>query len=165
MFFSLKHKNNQRQHNRNLKTDKIAVIWANRCLQAQYKVASFLQTKSEKLSLNTKRLIVIAFSVISLSSCVYLVVKSFLGNQNIRLSVTAIKVPEQVVQNEDRQVSPSTGVSKNEFEKVKKFRCYIDSLTTSNSGRRIYDSIRKSRPGLIDSLSIIENVYKSLLNK
>ena len=161
MLSSFKHKNNQVHRNMNLKTDMIAQALANKCIRAQYKLASVIQAKSEKLSLNTKRFIVIAFSAISFSCCVYLVVKSFLGNQDINISITPIKVPEQVVQNENSRVSQSTGVSKNEFEKVKKFRGYIDSLTASSSGRRIYDSIYKNRPGLIDSLAVIENIYKS----
>jgi len=161
MFFSLKHKKNQRQHSQNLKTNKVAAMWAIRCIHAQFKVASLLQAKSEKLSLNTKRLIVVAFSVISFSSCVYLVVKSSLGNQNIDLSIAAIEVPEHILQNEDKPLGPSKRVSKSEFEKVKKFRAYLDSLATSNSGRRIYDSIVKYPPGLIDSLVFIENFYKS----
>jgi hypothetical protein len=161
MFFSFKHKDNQRQHNQNLRADKIAEVWARKCISIQYKAASFLQTKSEKLSLNTKRIIVIAFSIISFSSCVYLVVKNFLDNQNINIAITTIEVPEQVVQNENNQVSPLTGVSKIGFEKVKKFRAYLDSLATSNSGRRVYDSIVKYRSGLIDSLVFIESFYKS----
>lgn len=165
MFFSLKRKNNQRQHNRNLKTDKIAQAWANKCLKAQYKLASVIQAKSEKLSLVTKRLVVIAFGFISFSSSTYLVIKSLFGNDRVNLSTAAIRAPEKATPNQNA-VKPLNPVSKNEVEKIKKFRVYIDSLASSNTGRSIYDSIRKSRPGLIDSLTIIENIFKSQsLNK
>lgn len=160
MFFG-KHKNNQRQVEHNLEHDKLARTWVDRSIKLQHKASSFLQGKSEKLSLNTKRLVVIAFCLISFSSSVYLVAKSFHGNNTVNLSIAAIKVPKQVVQNEDALVTLSNGVSKNEIEKIKKFRVYIDSLATSNSGRRMYDSIRKYRPGLMDSLTIIENIYNS----
>ena len=160
MFFG-KHKKNQRQVEHNLEHDRFAQTWVNRCIKLQRKASSFLQSKSEKLSLSSKRLVVIGFCLISLSSSVYLVVKSFYGNDSVNLSIAAIRVPEQVAQNENIQIAPANGVFKNEMEKIKVFRAYIDSLATSNSGRRIYDSIRKYRPGLIDSLAVIENIYKS----
>jgi hypothetical protein len=160
MFFR-KNKNNQRQVEHNLEHDKLAQTWVNRCIKLQHNASSFLQAKSEKLSLKAKRLVAIGFCLISFSSCVYQIVKSFYGNDKVNLSIAAIRVPEQVTQNENREIAPSNEVSKNEFKKIKKFRAYIDSLARSNSGRRIYDSIHKYRPGLIDSLAIIENIYKS----
>ena len=161
MFLFLKHKNNQRQAEHNLEHDRLAETWVNRCMKLQHKASSVLQAKSEKLSLSTKRLVVIAFCLISFSSCVYLVIKSFHCNNTVTLSIAAIRVPEQVAQNENALATLSNGVSKNEFKKIKKFRAYIDSLATSNFGKRIYDSIRKYRPGLLDSLAALENIYKS----
>ena len=159
MSFSIRHKN-QRQQNQYLKTDKIAQAWANKCIRAQYKLASFVQAKSEKLSIGTKRLIVIAFCLISFSSSAYLIIEGFFGNDRVNLSTTAIRVPEQVTHNK-HGITPLNSISKNEVEKIKKLRVYIDSLATSNTGRSIYDSIRMNRPGLIDSLTIIENIFKS----
>lgn len=161
MFFFFKHKNNQRQLKQNLEHKTLAQLWVNRCIGIQNNASSFLQAKSEKLSLASKRLIVIVFCLISFSSCVYLVIKSFFGNHPANLSIEAIRVPKQLTHNENRRIIPSKGVSKDEIEKIKKFRDYFDSLAKNNSGRRIYDSILKHRPGLIDSLSIIENLYKS----
>jgi hypothetical protein len=39
---------------------------------------------------------------------------------------------------------------------VQKFRSWLDSLQKDTAGRKIYDSIRRERPGLLDSLRQIE---------
>ena len=41
----------------------------------------------------------------------------------------------------------------------------MDSLTRSENGTIIYDSIVKARPGLMDSVLFIENIYQSQLKK
>lgn len=166
MFFFSKHKANHKKVNHNLAQDMLAQSWVNRCLRLQHKASLFFQGRSEKLSLSSKRLIVIAFCLISFSSCVYLVIKSLLNNNPANLSIAPIRIPKQVAQSDSRQITVPNGVSKDEFQKIKKFRAYVDSLGSSNSGRRVYDSILRYRPGLIDSLAIVENLYKSQsLNK
>jgi hypothetical protein len=42
---------------------------------------------------------------------------------------------------------------------IGKFRSWLDSLQTDSTGRKIYDSIRRERPGLLDSLAQIDNRY------
>jgi hypothetical protein len=39
---------------------------------------------------------------------------------------------------------------------VQEFRSWLDSLQKDTAGRKIYDSIRRERPGLLDSLRQIE---------
>jgi hypothetical protein len=52
-------------------------------------------------------------------------------------------------------------IGKEEFQRIENFKIYLDSLVESKAGKRIYDSVIAHRPGLIDSLSILENVYQS----
>jgi hypothetical protein len=42
---------------------------------------------------------------------------------------------------------------------IQKFRSWLDSLRTDTTGRKIYDSIRQQRPGLLDSLGQIEKSF------
>jgi hypothetical protein len=43
--------------------------------------------------------------------------------------------------------------------RIQRFRHYIDSLSASANGRKLRDSLFKKRPGLLDSLRQIENIY------
>ena len=42
---------------------------------------------------------------------------------------------------------------------IGKFRSWLDSLQRDSTGQKIYDSIRRERPGLLDSLAQIDNRY------
>lgn len=46
-----------------------------------------------------------------------------------------------------------------EYQQILKFQKYLDSLQLSPTGRKTYDSIAEHRPGLLDSISILENMY------
>jgi hypothetical protein len=45
------------------------------------------------------------------------------------------------------------------LESIKKFRSWLDSLQADSAGKKIYDSIRQQRPGLLDSLGQIQKDY------
>lgn len=47
----------------------------------------------------------------------------------------------------------------NMIGRIQRFRRYLDSLASSANGRQVRDSLFKKRPGLLDSLQQIENIY------
>ena len=155
MFFLIKRKDSLEHQPQNSQHDKIAQKIVNRCLGLQFKASTFLQNRSEMLSTKLKKLLVIAFCVFSICSCIYIVIKSLRPQPYTSLAIKPIRVPTQHLQ---KNLRPS--ISKHEFEKIQKFKGYLDSLYTSKSGKRIFDSINANRPGLIDSLSIVENLYQ-----
>jgi hypothetical protein len=154
MFFLSKHKNSHGRHKQNTQQDKIAQNIVYRCMGIQVKASKFLQNKFERLPTKAKKLVVIAFCFISVCSCIYLIIECVWTHSNTSLAIVAIRVPTK---NAHNYIQPSN--SKEEFEKIQKFKSYLDSLVKSKSGKRILDSITANRPGLIDSLSIVENLY------
>jgi hypothetical protein len=56
-------------------------------------------------------------------------------------------------------------VSKADYQGIIRFRGYMDSLTRSPAGKAAYDSIIFSRPGLLDSIRILEKIYQSQTKK
>lgn len=46
------------------------------------------------------------------------------------------------------------------YRRVKQIHAYLDSLKTTTDGRARYDSLIKSRPGLMDTIIMIENFYQ-----
>jgi hypothetical protein len=155
MFFLFKGKNSQQHQRQNSQQDKIAQKIVDRCLGLQLKASSFLQNKSEMLTTKAKRMAVLSFCVLSFCSCIYIIVKSLRSHRYTSLAIAPIRVPTQNVHN---QIQAS--ISKQEFEKILKFKSYLDSLSNSKSGKRILDSINANRPGLMDSLLIVENLYQ-----
>jgi len=155
MFSLFKRKNNQQHQRQTSQQHKIAQKIVNRCLGLQFKASTFLQKKFEMLTTKAKRLIVVAFCVLSFCSCIYLIVKSFRPHHYTALAIVPIRV---LTPNVHDGIQPY--ISKQEVEKIQKFKSYLDSLSNSKSGKRILDSINANRPGLIDSLSIVENLYQ-----
>ncbi|WP_018615689.1 hypothetical protein [Segetibacter koreensis] len=132
----------------------------------QERFSSFLHIQFEKLPSNTKRFILVGYCLVSFSISAYLIIVSISGTHSIRsLFTTSIRIPKQIIAKEYTQINPSIGISKDEFEKIKKFRVYLDSLAQSDSGRKIYDGIIKNRHGLLDSLAFIENLVQSQSSK
>ena len=161
MFLLFKNKNNPGRHKQNSDQDKTAQNIVYRCIAMQFKAAKYLQNKCEMLSIKAKRWVVITFCFISFCSCIYVIVENVYTHLNTSLFIVGIRVPTP---NAYTYIRPST--SKKEFEKIQKFKGYLDSLVKSKSGKRVYDSIAANSPGLIDSLSILENLYQTQsLNK
>jgi hypothetical protein len=155
MFFLNKHKNNQKHHKQNNQQDKMAQNIVHTCIRMQEKASKFLQAKSELLPIKAKRFAVIVLCLISFGSCISVIIKSFDSHHYNSHVITAIRVPTQNVQNYKQ---PS--ISEEEFGKIQKFKSYIDSLGRIKSGKRVFDSIMAKRPGLMDSLSVVENLYQ-----
>jgi hypothetical protein len=161
MFFLFKHRDSRDLRKQNYDQDKIAQNIVYRCIGMQVIASKYLQNKSEMLPVKAKRWFVLAFCFISFCSCIYLIIKSIYAPPNTSLAIVAIRVPTQSTHH---FIQPS--ISGKEFEKIQKFKAYLDSLAKSKSGKRIYDSLTANSLGLIDSLSIVENLYQSQsLNK
>lgn len=48
-----------------------------------------------------------------------------------------------------------------EIGEIERFSRYMDSLSQTAGGKRIYDSICKARPGLLDSVAAVERIYNN----
>lgn len=56
--------------------------------------------------------------------------------------------------------SNETALTNRQVKRFRMFRQYLDSLQQTQSGKAMYDSIARYRPGLLDSLAFIENAYQ-----
>ena len=160
MFLLFKNKRLKKELSGTLQQDKIAQNFVNRCIRVQDNSAKFLQSKFERLSLQAKKLVVIIFCSMSFGCCLFSIIESFHNHSSNAFSLTSIKVPKQVTEYQLEKLRHSIVIGTHGFEKIKMFRLYLDSLTKSKSGKALYDSIIKNRKGLIDSLTMIENIYQ-----
>lgn len=123
-------------------------------------VAKKMQDGSEKLSIRVKKallfLFVIVFGGVSLG-----IIWRSVGTERGRsvVSVQSI-VPCPLQGGSDHSKSRSrSGVSRSEYLVVQGFHHYLDSLAATPSGTIVRDSILRERPGLLDSIEIIERTY------
>jgi hypothetical protein len=130
-------------------------------LRLQHKCAQWLERKTSHFSPLNWVVILFSFIVFTGSCSIYLIVTSFSGNTTKNITVTPISKPTNLVplKEEDTLLNPI--ISKTELEKIIRFRRYMDSLGRSPTSKKMHDSIVLYRPGLLDSLLILENYYNS----
>jgi len=132
-------------------------------LLLQYKCTNWLERKTSHFSRLNWIMILLCFTVFTTGCSIYLIVNSFSGNQNRNITITPITKPTNLVPTKEKPPQLNTIISKTKFEKIKGFRRYMDSLGRSPTGKKTHDSIVLNRPGLLDSLTILENYYYSHL--
>jgi len=130
-------------------------------LRLQYKCAHWLERKTAHLSRKNWIVILFCFTVFAGGCSIYLIVNSLSGNTTETMTVMPITKPTNTVRFEEIPIQLNATISKTEFEKMVRFRKYMDSLGRSPTGKKRHDSILKYRPGLLDSISIVEQYYHS----
>jgi hypothetical protein len=130
-------------------------------LRLQYKCAHWLERKTAHLSRKSWIVILFCFIVFTGGCSIYLIVNSLSGTVVSDITVNQISKPTNTVSFEEAPMQLNATISKTEFEKMVRFRRYIDSLGRSPTGKKRYDSILQYRPGLLDSISIVEQYYHS----
>ncbi|MFV5692888.1 hypothetical protein ACM55K_12750 [Flavobacterium sp. LT1R49] len=130
-------------------------------LRLQYKCAHWLERKTAHLSGKSWIVILISFTLFTSSYCIYRIVAGFSQATTSSITITPITKPTNILQMRKQMIDSNLSISKIELESIVHFRQYIDSLGRSPTGKKLYDSIMQCRPGLLDSLSIVENQYHS----
>jgi hypothetical protein len=116
--------------------------------------------KANLISGRGKLILLIVFCLLAGSISFYAAKSSFSGKQKISLSANSIKKPKNI-HKPSKERRTSVGITHEEYLRIYNFKLYLDSIASTPSGRITFDSIITARPGLIDSILIIEHIYLS----
>jgi len=94
----------------------------------------------------------------------YLMLGSFQWNGKAIFSILPIHKPAFFHETGEIQPNNHLVLPSYEYERIHLFRLYMDSLASSPSGKKAYDSILLHRPGLMDSVLFIEKHYQPTAN-
>ncbi len=122
------------------------------------RAADFLNQRCAKFSTRQLTLGLILFCIVfgtSIAFTIWHSFESFAGRQK----QTQISVPKHIG-TKDTLVPI---LLSRELFSIQRFRAYLDSLQHTSSGQKKLDNIRFHRPGLLDSLQLVEHFYQ--LNK
>ena len=145
--------------------DRILRQMVNACLRMQTGWAQWMGRRTQHLSRRTLLLLLLPFIAIAGGYNIYLIRQGFSGNQVNAFSVTAIKKPGLVTKTGDAKLQKEKIISKTDYQRIIRFRGYLDSLARSFAGKAVHDSILLSRPGLQDSIRYIEEIYQTQTKK
>ncbi|OYX86512.1 MAG: hypothetical protein B7Y83_01070 [Flavobacteriales bacterium 32-34-25] len=125
------------------------------------KWAEWMTTQTARLSIRNQLVVFGFFIACTCSYSVYLISMSFSDAHSKRITITSIVKPVKAIESYNATIKKNSSAGQNELNKIIQFWAYIDSLARSPAGKRVLDSIRNKRPGLLDSLARIENYYQS----
>jgi hypothetical protein len=160
MFQLSKKKVGQEQRGQPSVQDKVAAGIVEKCIRVQWKWADYLQRKTEILSPGAKKYGLALFCLLSMGGSFYLVRESFSPGDQRPLFASPIPPSLHYRKTGEESTRSFLLITKDEFQRMKRFRHYIDSLSRSASGQITRDSLLSLRPGLMDSLQVIERLYQ-----
>ena len=143
----------------NKATDWLARKTANAIIAVQVKFTK----KMNKLFINTPvrelKTILVLFCIVCGGYSMYIVYSSFIGNKSEALQVTPVKSPKHFYRGGDEIINGQVMVDEKTYQQIAGFKYYMDSLQQNQ--RKRYDSILQARPGLMDSVQMLEQIYFS----
>lgn len=145
----------------NAAQERLASSIVSSCIRLQQRWANFMQCHTERLSRNGKLTLLSLFCLIAGSLSIYFITNSLLSRRASSFTVAPVTNPPNAGKSGDENTKALVIVSNSEYEKIQRFKRYMDSLARSPSGKILYDSIRNNRPGLMDSILLIETIYQS----
>ncbi len=151
--------------------DKVTVSdkVAEKIVAAGIKLQKLFAEKMNRIFMKTdfKRLkiILIIFCIGAGGYSIYLIVNSVISPDRKQNSfdVQQMDVPKHFDKTGDENLIPEAYVDEEIYQQVKQFRNYMDSLKQKR--RNEYDSILQARPGLMDSVQMLEQIYLSQKQK
>lgn len=156
MFLLRTDKNASKEKSKHTDQSKMAEAIRQKCLEAQQRLAGYLQRKTNKLSEGAKRCCLFGFCVISSLVCVFIAVQSWQSPQKSHSGFAQIKFPLYIHSADYGKRLSNGGYANDSLPgRVKVFQAYMDSLSLTITGRGIRDSILAARPGLMDSIALL----------
>lgn len=118
--------------------------------------AAWMQRQFEGLSRKGKIAAGLLTFMLAGSYCGLLILGGISGRTKNIFSIDPIRIPVSIGKANEATAS---AISTEEFERIHRFREYMDSLARSPSSRARYDSLVRARPGLMDSIVAVEDLY------
>ena len=135
------------------------------CYEKQSRVAASLQVAFEQLSPRTRVASVLVFLVACMITFTSIIANSVKIRSPVDAQVYLIKLPRALITNKTGGEPPVYILNTADEQRITRFKKYMDSLCRNGSGRTIHDSILKARPGLMDSISKLDNLVHSIINE
>ena len=138
----------------------IAYGIVHKCLKIQSKWAAYMQRKSEQLSSHGKKYLLVLFCFLAGGASIYTIADNLSSSKKKAFTIPALSIPVHIGKAGEERKYPTIIITKAQIDKIRRFQRYMDSLDQSTDGKRLRDSILLFRPGLMDSLRFIENLYQ-----
>ena len=141
--------------------DKVAGKIAGFMVKVQTKFADVMNRNFSGISRRRMKIFLFLFCLGSGGLSIYYIVNAVFNNDKRQMpfKIDHVDVPRHYDKTGDELTQPQVFVDEETMQNIKAFKKYMDSLKTT--ARKQYDSIVLIRPGLMDSITMLEEVYYS----
>jgi hypothetical protein len=138
--------------------DRLAIRIARAVIKIQTLFSLFLSKRTANLSARHLKLIVIFFSTCWFAVSIYFIETAFVNdNPYTTVHISHLKTPFLVNGRLREKLNTAIIITDEEYKEMQQFRKYMDSL--QQCSKQNYDSILSGRPGLMDSVTLLEQIY------
>ncbi|MBN8878073.1 MAG: hypothetical protein J0I32_11040 [Sphingobacteriales bacterium] len=132
-------------------TDKAAGKIAGAGIKLQTKFAHVMNKRVSKIPQQKLKTVLVAFCLLSGGFSIYLAANAIFGTENKQPSfeVKKMDVPKHFNKTGSEINEPENSISHEMYREIQEYKKYMDSLK------------QPIRPGLLDSIRILENIYHS----
>ncbi|MBL7738140.1 MAG: hypothetical protein JNK14_02900 [Chitinophagaceae bacterium] len=162
--FKKKKKELQSEENTTM-SDKVAGKIAGVGIKAQRLFAERMNKLFMKTDYKRLKLILIFFCVSAGGYSIYLIANSVFSAERKQKSfeIQQMDIPKHFNKTGDETVMPEAIIDEQTYLQIQDFRKHMDSLKLNRTTE--YDSILQARPGLMDSVQVLEQIYLSQKQK
>lgn len=125
-----------------------------------HQLADHLTRYARRWPLRSVKIGLVIFCLLYASFSVYLIVRGVRGTGD-KIAIDHFAIPDHVIITESPPRSAGVPIlSRAEYERMLRFRQYMDSLRHDPAGLEKYTEVTQQRPGLMDSLHLIISLYE-----
>lgn len=160
-----KKKNNEADDNKKTISDKVADKIAGAGIKIQKAFANKMNKLFEKMSGKRIKIVLIFFCVTAGGYSLYLLANSIFKKENKQqvFKIEQVDVPKHFDKTGDETIMPEAAIDEQTYNQIQDFKKYMDSIQIHS--KKEYDSILINRPGLLDSIQMLEQIYLSQKQK
>lgn len=146
-------------------SDKVAGKIAGVGIKAQRLFAERMNKLFMKTDYKRLKLLLIFFCVSAGGYSIYLIANSVFSTEKKQdaFEIQQMDIPKHFNKTGDEIVMPEATVDEQTYLQIQDFRKQMDSLKLNRANE--YDSILQARPGLMDSVQLLEQIYLSQKQK
>lgn len=146
-------------------SDKVAGKIAGVGIKAQQLFADNMNRIFMNTDFKRLKLLLIFFCVSAGGYSIYLIVNSVFSPERKQkaLEIQQMDIPKHFNKSGDETIMPEATIDEQTYLQIQDFRKYMDSLKLNRTNE--YDSILQARPGLMDSVQVLEQIYLSQKQK
>ena len=142
-------------------SDKVAGKIAGFIVKVQTKFADVMNRNFSGISTKRMKIFLFLFCLVSGGLSIYYIVNTVFSHdkKNNSFKIDQVNVPMHYDKTGDELTHPQIFVDDETMKNIESFKQYMDSLKTKSTKQ--YDSIMLERPGLMDSIKMLEEIYYS----